>query len=639
MKTKMTHSMLWKSLAFALSLLLALLALFCAGSVTLFTGEEYYLGNRTDYAQSSLFRRAAGYYSGAAWIRYTEGARAPEQPRAFDNFDKILDPANTNYRYDIFIVNAEDHHADRVAGTAAAWVSFEEAQFFGAVRYYSEEGQEGYVVSTLDPAMAVADVFARQARFFDGLLAMRYWLIAIAALSVIGMILLFVYLMRAAGRYPNVENPECRALNRISFDLYAALCVALVVLLAASVESVSRSSLSNEPIITLVLAVGVSIYAVLEALCMSLATRIKCRCLLRNTILGWALRLLWHFAKWLCRAGGRIVRALPMLWKTLLSAIIFLTLQVSFAITSLNSGFAAFVLIIIDLAALVGVCLITRQAKRLQAGARALSEGDFSRQIETRGLLPEMKKHAGSLNGIGIGMSRAVEARMKSERMKTDLITNVSHDIKTPLTAIISYADLLKKEPLSPAAMEYSDVLEQQALRLKKLAEDIMEASMASSGTMSVDLQPTNLVEIANQSLAEYAARLTDRQLTPVLSLPETPPIVRADGRLLWRVLDNLLSNAAKYALPGTRVYVAVSGGGEVATARLSMKNISKEPLNIDPAELTERFVRGDAARSTDGSGLGLSIAQDLMALQGGELHLSIDGDLFKAELSMPICL
>ena len=224
-----------------------------------------------------------------------------------------------------------------------------------------------------------------------------------------------------------------------------------------------------------------------------------------------------------------------------------------------------------------------------------------------------------------------MERQLKSERMKTELITNVSHDIKTPLTSIVNYVDLLQK-PHTPAEGEqYLEVLARQSQRLKKLTEDLVEMSKASSGSIPVNLAPVNVVELVNQALAEYEEKLQRANLPVVLTAPQPEILVSADGRLFWRVMDNLLGNCVKYAQPGTRVYVDVVKYEK--KVMISVKNISQAELNLPAEELMERFVRGDSARNTEGSGLGLNIAKTLMSLQKGKLNLVIDGDLFKAVL------
>ena len=224
---------------------------------------------------------------------------------------------------------------------------------------------------------------------------------------------------------------------------------------------------------------------------------------------------------------------------------------------------------------------------------------------------------------------------MKSERMKAALITNVYHDLKTPLTSIINYVDLMKREQIgNPKAEEYLQVLDQKSQRLKQLTEDLVEASRASSGNMVLDIQKIDFRELLMQTSGEFGERFMARELTLVEDYPKEPVYVNADGRKLWRIIENLYRNVEKYALPGTRVYLELKEDGKLAV--LSMKNISEQPLNISPEELTERFIRGDESRSTEGSGLGLSIAKDLTELQNGSFVVFLDGDLFKVTLSFP---
>lgn len=275
--------------------------------------------------------------------------------------------------------------------------------------------------------------------------------------------------------------------------------------------------------------------------------------------------------------------------------------------------------------------------KELRAGGDQLAAGNLDYKVPTDRLYGEFRRHGENLNNLRQGIQHAVEEQMKSERMKTELITNVSHDIKTPLTSIVSYVDLLKKEPMpTDQAKEYLDVLDRQAARLKKLIEDLVEASKASTGNLTVHFQPTDVNVLLSQSSGEYQERLAARDLSLVLTPAEEAPWISADGQLLWRVFENLLSNAQKYAMPGTRVYLSCQA--TEAEVAVTFRNISATPLNISAEELMDRFVRGDAARSTEGSGLGLSIARDLTQLQHGRFDLTIDGDLFKVVLTFPRC-
>ena len=260
-----------------------------------------------------------------------------------------------------------------------------------------------------------------------------------------------------------------------------------------------------------------------------------------------------------------------------------------------------------------------------------MAQGDLHHQIPTQYLVGSFRDCAEDLNKLADVAVVAAQKQMKSERMKTELITNVSHDIKTPLTSIINFVDLLQKPHTEEEGTQYLEVLNRQSHRLKRLIEDLMDLSKASTGNMTVNITEMDAVEVVNQALGEFADKLEAVQLTPVFREPEIPAPILADGRLAWRVLSNLLSNAVKYALPGTRLYVdVVPLEGKVL---ISLKNISREQLSISAEELMERFVRGDASRNTEGSGLGLNIARSLMEVQHGQLQLLVDGDLFKVTL------
>lgn len=272
------------------------------------------------------------------------------------------------------------------------------------------------------------------------------------------------------------------------------------------------------------------------------------------------------------------------------------------------------------------------QMQKLQEGSKRIAAGELSKPIDTTQMVWEFKKHGENINKVGDGIALAVEERMKSERFKTELITNVSHDIKTPLTSIINYVDLIKKQNIQDNTLqEYVDVLERQSARLKKLIEDLMEASKASTGNLPVNMEDCDVEVLLTQLVGEFEEKLSQSQLEVVVQKPDHPVIITADGRYMWRIFDNLLNNACKYSMAGTRVYISLlEVENEVI---LTFKNISKTALNIPSDELMERFVRGDSSRNTEGSGLGLSIAQSLTELMKGSMKLEIDGDLFKVTL------
>lgn len=278
------------------------------------------------------------------------------------------------------------------------------------------------------------------------------------------------------------------------------------------------------------------------------------------------------------------------------------------------------------------------QMSLLQEGSKRIAAGDLQHPIDTNKLKWEFKRHGENINNVSNSIQIAVEERMKSEHFKTELITNVSHDIKTPLTSIINYVDLIKKEEIQDEKVQgYVEVLDRQSARLKKLIEDLMEASKASTGNLAVQLEECDVDVLLTQVVGEFEEKLAKSQLEVVMDRPEHPMKMLVDGRHMWRVLDNLLNNACKYSMPGTRVYVSLKQEKEEAV--ITFKNISKSALNIPSDELLERFVRGDSSRNTEGSGLGLSIAQSLTELMHGKMNLEIDGDLFKVVLRFPILI
>lgn len=293
------------------------------------------------------------------------------------------------------------------------------------------------------------------------------------------------------------------------------------------------------------------------------------------------------------------------------------------------------ILLFICMSLVEGVLLIREGAQRNKVleGIRKISDGDLEFKIDTEELKGDNKKLAEAVNAIGDGLFHAVDASMKNERLKADLITNVSHDIKTPLTSIINYVDLLKREDIpNERAQNYLAVLEQKSQRLKQLTEDLLEASKISSGNIKLQMERINFVELVYQTGGEFNEKFEAKGLTAVTKLPREPVTIMADGRRIWRVVENLYNNVAKYAMANTRVYVDMETKDDRVS--LSIKNISQNALNIQADELTERFIRGDVSRNTEGSGLGLSIAKDLTNLMGGEFEIYLDGDLFKVTIS-----
>ena len=357
-------------------------------------------------------------------------------------------------------------------------------------------------------------------------------------------------------------------------------------------------------------------------------------------VAGALVTLLWSWAKTALRFLGRLLRRvgklcertlslLPLTWQWIVTGGV-LAVWLLLACLRGNEGAA----VLWCVAALVAVMYGSNCFGTLLDAAKRMRGGDLESKVEEKYLVGCFREFADELNGLADVAMVAAQNQLKSERMKTELITNVSHDIKTPLTSIINYVDLLEKPHTAEEEKTYVEVLSRQSQRLKKLIDDLMEMSKASTGNVQVEIARIDAVEAVTQALGEFSDKLTAAGLTPVFHQSEEAIFLLADGRLLWRAMSNVLSNAVKYALPGTRLYVDVSAAGDKAI--ISFKNISGAQLNISAEELMERFVRGDSSRNTEGSGLGLNIAKSLMELQKGQLQLLVDGDLFKVTLVFP---
>ena len=356
---------------------------------------------------------------------------------------------------------------------------------------------------------------------------------------------------------------------------------------------------------------------------LSLVRRIKARTLWSNSVLAWVIK---HFSEfWVNR-------------DVVLKGFLLITGFIGIHWLALISGGFIFFVFLMLVADALAVFVIVKRAidrRKISRGIQEIAQGNIAYQIPLKGLQGEIYKTAELVNSIGSGLQKAVEEGMRSERMKTDLITNVSHDIKTPLTSIINYVELLKRENLKDEKLQgYIQILEEKAQRLKILTEDVIEASKVSSGTITFEKTNINLGEMLYQVEGEFKERFEKKNLTLITTIPVEPIVIHVDGKRMWRVIENIFNNVEKYAMPGSRVYGDLISDKQ--TIVYSLKNISEQPLNITAEELTERFIRGDMARSTEGSGLGLSIAKSLTQLQGGEFRLYLDGDLFKVIIEFP---
>lgn len=492
---------------------------------------------------------------------------------------------------------------------------------------YFSEGVGIDVRAYLEPKQTPGEELTRLRSSVGTLLRYQNAYLPVGIITAVLCIALLVFLMASMGKTP--DGVKLRGIHRVPVDLFLAAALAAILFLANYSGGAGNLLLYN-PLWTWILpstlmALWIGFVALLT-FC-TLAARFRAGKWWRNSIIYIVCRFVY-------RAVRGFVRALPDAWKGILvyAAVVLVNFFGTLFTWISGSVFLLLVLAALDIAGLYFVIRTVRQLKTLQTAGRKLAAGDLTYTVDTEKMYPVLKEHGDNLNAVSIGMNRAVNERMKSERFKTELITNVSHDLKTPLTSIVSYVDLLKKEPIeSESAQEYIDVLDRQSQKLKKLTADLVDASKASSGALPVHSEKLDLGELLRQSAGEYTEKFAAAGIAPVLLVPEGETYVTADGRLLWRVLDNLLGNAVKYAQSGTRLYLELMQD-ETETV-LTLKNISREPLNIPAEELMERFVRGDGSRHTDGSGLGLSIAKSLMELMGGKLALTLDGDLFKAAL------
>ena len=456
-------------------------------------------------------------------------------------------------------------------------------------------------------------------------------------------LLALLWVLWSAGHRAGTEGIVLTWQERIFFDVYAVVIIAVGILLlfstiwvterlywgASSVYSAARGF--NTVYNLSIFGAGTLFTAAVSCgvlLLRTLAVRLKAGCLAKTT-------LLCRVATWMARTIHDFIHFLPFTWKMVLGfgSYVFVT----FWLIGMGRYDGVFMLVYfcLQLGVLLFLAWWAYGYYRLRQGTKTIAGGDLDYQIDTRRMPYDLRLQAEDLNNISVGLAGAVDEKMKSERFKAELITNVSHDLKTPLTSIINYVNLLKStNQVDSKAAEYIEVLDRKSQRLKKLTEDLVEASKASTGVLSVVREKIGMAQLIDQALAEWEEKLTGRKLALVTTLPEGETWVYADGRHLWRVIDNLLSNCAKYAMEGTRVYLDLERGkGQVV---LSVKNISREPLNVPAERLMERFVRGEESRSTEGSGLGLSIARSLTELQGGTFKLAVDGDLFKAIVTLP---
>ena len=492
---------------------------------------------------------------------------------------------------------------------------------------------------SVDTKFSVADSMADEAENYKTYSKLMFPMLAGAVFGSVLWLIGMVWLTVTAGRKPKDEEIHLNGFDRWYTEIAAGTVIGIW--LAGTIISgtlIANSSLGySHAVVTVIvtcLICGTYTMAWFLIGYLSLVRRIKAGTLWKNSLIRTVL-------KWIGKCSGKLAdfarafsRNTAEKIKVLLVGGAFLFLQ--FLIIGCGftgAGVFLIILLIVDAAAVIFIIRKADGLDLIMDGLKKISDGELQYKIKTDTLTGKQKVMAEYINNIGGGLDAAVENSLKKERMQTELITNVSHDLKTPLTSIINYVDLMKREnPTDPKIQEYLRILDEKSQRLKVLTEDVVEASKASTGNIKLEMNDIDFVEMVQQVIGEFEEKFQEKNLTMMVHFTDEPSIIYADGQRMWRVLENVFGNVVKYAMEGTRVYAEISNRNKKVT--FSLKNISAQPLNISADELTERFIRGDVARNTEGSGLGLSIAKSLTELQGGEFKLYLDGDLFKVMIT-----
>ena len=495
---------------------------------------------------------------------------------------------------------------------------------------YSTDNFEGYeVYSNIDPNTLnySNSLYVQQTVYnmFKGHENLPTYLIPLSAISIIIMI---VYLIWATGHEKGKEGIQLNSIDKISYEIISIVIMFVIGMMMSFAIASVESQIPQRILMSVFLLCYLIGYACLAVWVSTTIRRLKAKQFIRSF-------LTYKVCRWIKITIEKIFRKVTdkenanrkitiMYWG-------FVAISIILACT-MWSGIGLLVLIAFWVWTYYKLLQYNKKVQKINEALRNIYEGNPNVKLNEEELEGTLKIMAKYINDIAGGFTNAIEQSLKSERLKTELITNVSHDIKTPLTSIINYVDLLKKEDINNAQIEqYIAVLDKKSQRLKKLIEDLVEASKVSSGNVKLNMEVINLKELLNQTIGEFEDKLDKKNLKIEMDLPNENVLIKADNRYLYRVIENVFSNISKYALEGSRVYIKLEKQKE--EVYLEFKNISKDKLNISAEELMQRFVRGDKSRYTEGSGLGLSIAESLTELQGGKFKIDIDGDLFKVEI------
>ena len=491
----------------------------------------------------------------------------------------------------------------------------------------------------VDIEFPIADSIASDAETFEKYANLMLPVLLGTILSCVIWLISMIWLTVAAGRKPEDEEIHLNSFDRWYTEIAAGIVIGVWLVGVMGMVTVISNSLIgtfNNMQILIILLVICGIYTMAWFLTgyLSLVRRIKAGTFWKNSLLRRILKWIGKCNRKIIDFIGSFSRNTSEKIKVLFGIGGFVFLQFLLMLFMINaSGIFALVLIVADVAAIVYAVRKVDGLDLVMDGLKKISDGELQYKIKTEQLTGKYKAMAEYINNIGDGLDAAVENSLKKERMQTVLITNVSHDLKTPLTSIINYVDLLKRENLTdPKVQEYLRILDEKSQRLKVLTEDVVEASKASTGNIKFEMNDIDFVEMVQQVIGEFEEKFQEKNLTMMVHFTDEPSMIYADGQKMWRVLENVFGNVVKYAMEGTRVYAEIRNSNKKVV--FSLKNISAQPLNFSADELTERFIRGDVARNTEGSGLGLSIAKSLTELQGGEFKLYLDGDLFKVMIT-----
>ncbi len=504
--------------------------------------------------------------------------------------------------------------------------------------YYNSSYSDDFVYETctftgyVDGNLSKNDQFLLLHNFVNIIYEMRFIFILTCILTLATSIISFVFLMATAGYRENTDIPHLNWLDKVPFELMASAC--FIAAIAEMVIIKSLRSLSISMVIWIVFFALLDI-TILLLICLSIAARVRCKSFWKSTLIYMILHGILVLLKKMFLTFLKVLSYVPTIWQVIL-LIGFVCFGELFLLILWGAEDCLAIMVLEKIIVIPFVLYIAIMLSKLEETTKKVASGDMSATVNTTMFIGSFRRQGENLNRIKLGISNAVEDKMKSERFKTELITNVSHDIKTPLTSIINYVDLLDKEDLqNETAKEYIQIISKHSDRLKKLVVDLVDLSKASSGVINLDMQPLKIDVLLEQIAGEYNERLAACNLELIIRKPDELMTIMADGQRIYRVFDNLMNNICKYALHGTRVYLILENINNQAV--ISFKNISATELAVSADDLMERFVRGDSSRNTEGSGLGLSIAESLVSLQNGTFHIQLDGDLFKIIISFPL--